>query len=49
LIHLSLVGGIPFVESLGHIHRGHTVLVACFQSSLLICKDLKLKEFEDRK
>jgi hypothetical protein len=43
------VGDIPFIQPLGHIHRGYTVLVACFQCSLFICKDLKLKGFEVRR
>jgi hypothetical protein len=49
LLNLSFVGGIPVVQLLGHIHRGYAVLVACLQCSFLICKDLKLKEGEDRK
>jgi hypothetical protein len=38
LINLGLVGGIPVIQLLGHIHRGCTVLVACLQRSFLICK-----------
>jgi hypothetical protein len=49
LLHLSLVGDIPFIQPLGHIHRGHTVPVACFQCSLFICEDLRLKGFEVRR
>jgi hypothetical protein len=43
LASLSLVGGIPVVQLLGHIHRGRTVLVASLQCSFLVCKILKLK------
>jgi hypothetical protein len=49
LLYLGLVSSIPVVQLLGYIHRGHTVLVACLQCSLFICKDFKLKEFEERK
>jgi hypothetical protein len=49
LLHLSFVGSIPVVQPLGHIHRGYAVLVACLQGSFLICKNLKLKEGQDRK
>jgi hypothetical protein len=44
LLNLCLVGGIPVIQLLGHIHRGCAVLVACLQRSFLICKDLKLRE-----
>jgi hypothetical protein len=49
LVNLGFVGGIPVVQLLGHIHQGYAVLVACLQCSFLICRDLKLKECEDRK
>jgi hypothetical protein len=49
LVNLGFVGGIPVVQLLGHINRGYAVLVACLQCSFLICRDLKLKECEDRK
>jgi hypothetical protein len=49
LVSLSLVGGIPVIQLFGHVHRGYAVLVACLQCSFLICKNLRLKGFEDRK
>jgi hypothetical protein len=44
LLNLGLVGGIPVVQLLGHIHRGCAVLVACLQCSFLICKKFEVKE-----
>jgi hypothetical protein len=46
LFYLSLVASVPLIQLFGHIHGGHTVLVARLQCSLFICKDLKLKGFE---
>jgi hypothetical protein len=36
LLCLGLVSDIPVVQLLGHIHRGHIVLVACLQCSFLV-------------
>jgi hypothetical protein len=44
LLNLGLMGDIPVIQLLGHIHRGRTVLVACLQCSFLICKKFEVKE-----
>jgi hypothetical protein len=44
LVSLSLVGGIPVVQLLGHVHRGYAVLMACLQCSFLICRKFEVKE-----
>jgi hypothetical protein len=44
LVSLRLVGGIPVVQLLGHVHRGCAVLVARLQGRFLICKDLKSRK-----
>jgi hypothetical protein len=49
LLNLGLVGGIPVVQLLGHIHRGYAVLVAGLQCGFLICEDLKFRGCEDKK
>jgi hypothetical protein len=44
LLNLGLVGGIPVIQLLGHIHRGCIVLVASLQCSFLICKKFEVKK-----
>jgi hypothetical protein len=48
LLNLGLVGGIPVVQLLGHIHKGCAVLVACLLRSFLICKKKKKIEVKEK-